>query len=130
MGTSYSRSYSPSSVFGAGPAGTDSESIRDRIHALNESIKKQLEEADWRYMELYKCHERDKQQWSQQIQSMEQRMTTLYSFYEQMRSHSLHHLCPHLYHGSLLHIVTHSKSEMMMTTTIFRILIMNNIHRF
>ena len=86
METSYSKSYSPDFVSRAGPARTDLESIRDQVHALNESVQRQLEEADWRYMELYECHERDKQQCSQQIQSIEQMMMTLYSFYEQMWS--------------------------------------------
>ena len=71
MGTSYSRSYSPSSAFETRLARTDPKSIRNQVHALNESVQRQLEEADWRYMELYECHERDKQQWLQQIQSME-----------------------------------------------------------
>ena len=62
MGTSYSRSYSPSFVPGAGPAGTNSESIRDQVYALNELVQRQLEEVDKRYMELYQCHKRDTQQ--------------------------------------------------------------------
>ena len=65
MGTSYSMSYSPGSVFGAGLVRTHPESFRDQVHALNESVQRQLEEADKRCIELYECHERDKQQWSQ-----------------------------------------------------------------
>ena len=55
---------SPSFMPGAGPAGTDPESIRDQVHALNESVQRQLEEADRRYMELY-CATREMQQWRQ-----------------------------------------------------------------
>ena len=64
MGTSYNRSYSSSFVFGAGPAGTDAEDIRDHVHALDELVQRQLKEADMRYMELYERHERDKEQWT------------------------------------------------------------------
>ena len=71
MEASYSRSYSLSSVSRAERAGTDPESIHDQVHALNESVQRQLEEGDRRYMKLYERHERDKQQWSQQIQSIE-----------------------------------------------------------
>ena len=46
MGTSYSRSYSPGSVSGAGSG------ICDQVHALNELVQRQLEEADRRYVEL------------------------------------------------------------------------------
>ena len=63
METVYSRSYSPGSISGARPVGTDVEDIHDRVHALNESMQKQLEEVDRRYMELYEWHERDKEQW-------------------------------------------------------------------
>ena len=61
MGTFYSRSYSLGSMSGVGPAGTDLESICDQVHALNESMQRQLEEANLRYIELYERHERDKQ---------------------------------------------------------------------
>ena len=47
-------------MFRAGPAGIDPESIRDQVHALNESVQRQLEEANRRYMELYEFHKRDK----------------------------------------------------------------------
>ena len=43
-----------------GPAGTDPESIHNQVHALNESVQRQLEEADRRYIELCKRDERDK----------------------------------------------------------------------
>ena len=69
MGTSYSRSYSPSSMSGVGPARTSAKDIRDRVYALNESVQRQLEEADMTYMELYERHKRDKEQWMQQMQS-------------------------------------------------------------
>ena len=71
MGISYSRSYSPGFVSGAKLAGTDPKSILDQVHALNELVQRQFEEVDQRYIELYEHHERDKQQWSHQIQSME-----------------------------------------------------------
>ena len=71
MVTSYNRSYSASSVFGVEFAGTNLESIHNQVHALNEFVQKLLEEADKRYMELYQCHERDTQQWRQQLQTME-----------------------------------------------------------
>ena len=45
----------------------DFAQIHDRVHALNESAQKQLEEADKRYMKLYEWHERDMEQWTQQI---------------------------------------------------------------
>ena len=67
MGTSYSRSYSLGSVSRVGPVGTDLKPIRDHVHALNESAQRQLDEADRKYIELYECHKRDKQQWTQQI---------------------------------------------------------------
>ena len=35
-----------------GLAGTDVEDIHDRVHALNELVQKQLEEADRRLMKL------------------------------------------------------------------------------
>ena len=63
MGTSYSKSYSPGSVSGARPAGTDPEFICDQVHVLNESVQRQFEETDRRYMELYQRHERDMQNW-------------------------------------------------------------------
>ena len=46
---------------GVRPDGTDVEDIRDRVHALNESMQKQLEKANRRYMELYERHEKDKE---------------------------------------------------------------------
>ena len=56
MGTFYSSSYSLGSVSGPRLVGTDPESIRDQVHALNESVQRQLEEVDMRYMELYDRH--------------------------------------------------------------------------
>ena len=50
MGVSYNMSYSPSSVSGAE---IDANDIHDQVHALNESVQRQLEEPDRRYMELY-----------------------------------------------------------------------------
>ena len=38
---------------GAGLTGIDVEDICDQVHALNESVQKQLEEVDMRYMELH-----------------------------------------------------------------------------
>ena len=64
MGTFYSKSYFSGSVSGVGPAETDSKSIRDQVHRKNDSVQRQLEEADTRYIELYERHERDKQQWT------------------------------------------------------------------
>ena len=84
MGTTYSRSYSLGSMSRAGPTRTNVEDIHDQVYALNESMQRQLEEANMRYMELYQRHKKDKEQWMQQIQSMEQRMTTMYSYFEQM----------------------------------------------
>ena len=46
MGASYSMSYSPGSMSGVGPARTDAKDIRDQVHALNESMLRQLEKAD------------------------------------------------------------------------------------
>ena len=40
MGTSYSRSYSPSSMSGVRPTGIDAEDIHDRVHVLNESVQR------------------------------------------------------------------------------------------
>ena len=82
MGTTYNRSHSSTSVSRVEPAGTNVENIHDRVHALNESVQRQLEEADRRYMELYELHEKDKEQWIQQMQSMEQRIMTMYSYFE------------------------------------------------
>ena len=65
MGTTYSRSYSPDSMAGVGLAKTDVEDIRDRVHAVNELMQQQLEEADKRYMLLYEQYKRDKEQWIQ-----------------------------------------------------------------
>ena len=59
METSYIRSYSPNYVSGVGLARIDPESICDQVHALNELVQRQLEEADRRYMKLYQRHERD-----------------------------------------------------------------------
>ena len=64
MGTSYSKSYSLSFMYGVRPARTNTEEICDRVHALNESMQMQLKEADRRYMELCECHERHKEQCS------------------------------------------------------------------
>ena len=48
--TSYSRSDSPSSVSRVGPTGTDAKNIHGQVHVLNETVQRQLEEADKRYM--------------------------------------------------------------------------------
>ena len=48
-------------VFRLGCVKGNSEDIHDRLHALNESVQRQLKEADRRYMELYERHERDKE---------------------------------------------------------------------
>ena len=128
MDTSYSRSYSPGSMSRARLARTNTEDIRNQVHALTELVQRQFEEADRRYMELNERHKRDKEQWTQQIQSMEQRMMTMCSYFEQMRSgvlfpvHSLHHLHP----VSLLHTTIHPET----TTTASRILTMVSIRRF
>ena len=61
MGATYSRSYSPGFVFGARPARNYTEDIRDWVHALNESMQRQLEEADKRHMEMNQQHKRDKE---------------------------------------------------------------------
>ena len=50
-----------------GPNSTDVEDIRDRVHALNESVQRQLEEADKRYIELQEWHKKEKEQWTQQL---------------------------------------------------------------
>ena len=63
--TTYSTSYSPGFVSRAGPAGTNVEDIHDRVHALNESVQSQLEEANRRYMDLQEQHKKDKEQWMQ-----------------------------------------------------------------
>ena len=44
----------------ARPVGTDVEDIHDRVYALNESVQKQLEEVDKRYMELHEWDEKKK----------------------------------------------------------------------
>ena len=49
MGTTYNRSYSPASMSRVGLAGTDVEDICDRVHALNKSVHKLLEETDSRF---------------------------------------------------------------------------------
>ena len=64
MGLTYSRSYSPASVSEAGLASVDMEEIHDWVHALNESVQRQLEEADRSYMELQEQHAREKEQWN------------------------------------------------------------------
>ena len=71
MGTTYSRSCSPASISGVGLASIDVEDLRNRVHALNESVQRQLEEANRSYMELQEQHEREKKQLNQQLQSME-----------------------------------------------------------
>ena len=86
MGTTYSRSYSLVFIFGAGPTGTNVEDIHDRVHALNELVQKQLEEANMSYMELHKRHEKENKQWMQHMQSMEQKIMTIYNYFEQMWS--------------------------------------------
>ena len=67
----------------------------------------------------------------QQIQSMEKRMMTMYSYFKQMRSGSsssgAHYLHPHLHHLSLLYTVTHPETK---TRTTSRILTIISIHRF
>ena len=60
MGTSYRKIYSPNSVSKVGAVETDAKDIRGQVYALNESVQRQLEEADRRYMELYECHKKDK----------------------------------------------------------------------
>ena len=60
MGTTYSRSYSLASVSGTRFAGTDVEEIHDRVHALNESVQRQLKEPDRSYIE--QRHEKEKEQ--------------------------------------------------------------------
>ena len=83
IGTAYSRSHSPASISGARPVEIDMKDIRDQVYILNESVQRQLEEADRRYMELYERHKRDKEQW---MQSIKQRMLTMYSYFEHMRN--------------------------------------------
>ena len=78
MWTSYSRSYSLGSISGTGPAGIDADDIHYQAHVLNKSVQRQLEEADRKYIELYWRHEKDK---GQQMQSTEQRMTTIDSYF-------------------------------------------------
>ena len=80
MGTTYNRSYSPTSE--VGPARTNMEDLCDRVNALNESVQKQLEEAYRRYMELHERHEKENEEWRQQIQSMKQKVITMYSNFE------------------------------------------------
>ena len=67
IGTTYNRLYSPISISGARPVGTDVVDIRDQVYALNESVQKQLKEADRRYMELHERHEKEKEQWTQHM---------------------------------------------------------------
>ena len=56
----------------------------DWVHAPNELVQKQLEEANMRYKELYKQHEKYKELWMQQKQFMEQRIMTMYPYFEHM----------------------------------------------
>ena len=121
MGISYSRSYSPGSVSGAGPAGIDPKAICDQIHALNELVQRQLKEVDRRYMELYQRHERD---------------TNFTSRYGVAIRHLLHHLCHrlhrlrlHLHCLTLLYTTTPLEKETT-TTMASRILTMISIRRF
>ena len=41
------------------------EDIRDQVYALNESVQRQLKEADRKYMELQDQHKKEKEQWNQ-----------------------------------------------------------------
>ena len=84
MATSHNMLYSLGSVSKARPVGTKLESIRDQVHALNESMQRQLEEAD---RSTWSCISatRGINSSGRNIYS-KQRMTTLYSFYEQMQS--------------------------------------------
>ena len=61
IGATYSGSYSLAFVFGAGLTITDMEDIHNQVHAMNESVHKQLKKADRRYMELHKRHEKEKE---------------------------------------------------------------------
>ena len=81
--------YSPVSMSGGGPASADVEDIHDLVHALNESVQRQLEEVERRYMELKEQHPKEKEQWNQLLQSMEQRRTMMYSYFEQIWSDGL-----------------------------------------
>ena len=65
MDTSYSRSYSLGSMSRARLARTNTEDIRNQVHALTELVQRQFEEADKRYIELNERHKRDKEQWTQ-----------------------------------------------------------------
>ena len=67
MGTTYNRSYSPASMSGVGPISMDVEDIRDLVHILNQSMQRQVKEADQRYMELQEWHEKAKEQLNQQL---------------------------------------------------------------
>ena len=71
-------------MLGARLPGTDTEDICGQVYALNESVQRQLEQADRRYIELYERHERNKEQRMQQIQFMEQRIVTMYKYFEPM----------------------------------------------
>ena len=51
MWTSYSRSYSPSFMFGVGPVGIDVQDICDRVHVLNELVQRHLKVANKIYIE-------------------------------------------------------------------------------
>ena len=70
----------------ARPARINADDIHNRVHALNKSVQRQLKDANRRYMELYEWHERDKEQWTQQMQSVKQRMMIMYNYFEQIRS--------------------------------------------
>ena len=62
MGTTYSKSYSPASVFGARPASVDVEDIHDQVHALKKLVQRQLKKVNKRYMELQEQHVREIEQ--------------------------------------------------------------------
>ena len=49
---------------GAGSVNTNVENICDQVHALNESLQKQLEEINKKYIELQEQQEKEKEQWS------------------------------------------------------------------
>ena len=59
------------SVSRVGPTEIDVENIWDLVHTLKKSVQRQLEEANSRYMDLNKRHEKEKKEWRQQMQSME-----------------------------------------------------------
>ena len=53
------------SMSGAGSASTDVGDICDRVLALNESVQRQLEEVNKRYIELQERHKKEKEKWTQ-----------------------------------------------------------------